>query len=57
MPTPLLRGNFVNLNFEFLLVLNHGDVTWDNPKGENSGKQGDFLNIVLGKNKKNCRYL
>jgi hypothetical protein len=30
--------NIVGLNFEFSLVLNHDDVTWDCPKGEDIGK-------------------
>jgi hypothetical protein len=28
--------------FEFLLVLNHDDVTWDCPKGEDMGKRNSF---------------
>jgi hypothetical protein len=27
------------LNFEFLLVLNHDDVTWDYPEREDLGKR------------------
>jgi hypothetical protein len=30
----------VSLNFEFLLFFNHGNVTWDYPKGESFGKKG-----------------
>jgi hypothetical protein len=42
--------NFVSLNFEFLLFLNHGDVTWDSPKGKSFGeKEGIFRHIVLGR--------
>jgi hypothetical protein len=38
------------LNFEFLLFLDHGDVTWDSPKGESFGeKEGIFKHIVLGR--------
>jgi hypothetical protein len=35
--------NFVSLNFEFLLVLNHDDVIWDCPKRGRSGEEkGNF---------------
>jgi hypothetical protein len=36
-------GNFVGLNFEFLLVLNHGDVIWDSSKGKSPRKQRRIL--------------
>jgi len=42
--------NFVSLNFEFLLVLNHDDVIWDCPKRGRSGEEkGNFRHIVLGR--------
>jgi len=41
------------LNFEFLLFLDHGDVTWDCPKGRVLGRRRiilghTFLEIVGG---------
>ncbi len=36
--------NIVGLNFEFLLVLNHDDVTWDYPKKEDLGNMNSLLN-------------
>jgi hypothetical protein len=46
------------LNFEFLLVLNHDDVTWDYPKMEDLGKRKKhFLHTQFGRSKDNCRYL
>jgi hypothetical protein len=35
------------LNFEFLLVLNHNDVTWGYQEGEVLGKMGLFLGTIL----------
>jgi hypothetical protein len=35
--------NIIGLNFEFLLVLNHDDVTWDCPKMGVMGKKISFL--------------
>jgi hypothetical protein len=38
------------LNFEFLLFLDHGDVTWDCPKKKVLGGKGGILkHIVLGR--------
>jgi hypothetical protein len=38
------------LNFEFLLVLNHDDVTWDCTKKEDLGKRGGVLkHTILGR--------
>jgi len=38
------------LNFELLLFLDHGDVTWDCPKGRVLGrKKGIFRYTNLGK--------
>jgi len=45
----------VGLNFEFLLVLNHDDVTWDSPKMGVLWKKNSLLNIVLG-SKYSCKY-
>jgi hypothetical protein len=46
------------LNFEFLLVLNHGDVTWENSKGKNYGKQRKMIrDTIFGENKKSYKYL
>jgi hypothetical protein len=45
----------VGLNFEFLLVLNHDDVTWDCPKGRDLGKWISLLDIILGSNN-SCKY-
>jgi len=40
----------VVLNFEFMLVLNHDDVTWDCPKGGDLGKtRMIFGHTILGK--------
>jgi hypothetical protein len=44
-----------SLNFEFLLVLNHDDVTWDCPKMGVMGKMISFLDTQLG-SKSRCRY-
>ncbi len=33
----------MGLNFEFLLVLNHDDVTWDYPKMGDMGKRKSLL--------------
>jgi hypothetical protein len=35
--------NIVGLNFEFLLVLNHDDVSWDYPKREALGNMNSLL--------------
>jgi hypothetical protein len=41
------------LNFELVLFLDHGDVTWDSPKGESSkGKKGFIINTILGRMRK-----
>jgi hypothetical protein len=37
--------NILVLNFEFLLVLNHDDVTWDCPKREDLGKSCGYFII------------
>jgi hypothetical protein len=34
--------SIVVLNFEFMLVLNHDDVTWGLPKEERFGEEGDY---------------
>jgi hypothetical protein len=39
----LIRGTLLVLNFELLLVLNHGDVTKDCPKQEDLGKRRGFF--------------
>jgi hypothetical protein len=39
------------LNFEFLLVLNHDDVTWD-PKEEDMGKKKGIFRHIIWKKKK-----
>jgi hypothetical protein len=39
--------NIVVLNFEFLLVLNHDDVTWDYPRV--LGKRFSFLDTQFWK--------
>jgi hypothetical protein len=36
-----------SLNFEFLLVLNHDDVTWDYPKREDLGKKRIFYKDII----------
>jgi hypothetical protein len=52
------KKNFVNLNFEFWLVLNHGDVTWDNSKEKSYGKQRKMIrDTIFGKSKKSYMYL
>ncbi len=44
------QGTLLVLNFEFLLVLNHDDVTWDYPKMENLGKRKRILkHTILGR--------
>jgi hypothetical protein len=48
--------NIVGLNIEFLLVLNHDDVTWDYSKGGDLGERISFLDTNLG-SKNSCRYL
>ncbi len=40
--------NIVGLNFEFLLVLNHDDMTWDCPKKEDMGNMNGFLDTQFG---------
>jgi hypothetical protein len=38
------------VDFEFLLVLNHDDVTWDYPKREVLGKRRIIIkHIILGR--------
>jgi hypothetical protein len=39
--------NIVSLNFEFLLVLNHDDVTCDCPKMGDPRKRIPFLDTIL----------
>jgi hypothetical protein len=39
------------LNFEFLLFLDHGDVTLDCPKGKVIGRRRILRHTVLGKNR------
>jgi hypothetical protein len=47
------EGTLLVLNFEFLLVLNHDDVTWDYPKRGNLRKRKRFLgHTFLGRVKK-----
>jgi hypothetical protein len=36
------------LNFEFLLFLDHGDVTWVWLKGKVMGKKNTILNTIFG---------
>jgi hypothetical protein len=36
-------GNFVSLNFKFLLVLNHDEKTWDCSKGKVRKEKKQFL--------------
>jgi hypothetical protein len=48
--------NIVGLNFEFLLVLNNDDVTWDCPEGEVLGKKISLLDTQFWKSKDSHRY-
>jgi hypothetical protein len=48
--------NIVSLNFEFLLVLNHDDVTWDCPKMGDLGKKDFIFRHSFGKSKNSYRY-
>ncbi len=43
--------NIVGFNFEFLLVLNNDDVTWDYTNGEDLGNKNSFLGTLFGRNK------
>jgi hypothetical protein len=44
------------LNFEFLLVLNRDDATWDCLNREDLGKRRMILIHNFGKGERNCRY-
>jgi hypothetical protein len=46
----------VGLNFEFLLVLNHDDATWDCPKMGVLGKKNSLLNTQFWESKNSSRY-
>ncbi len=50
-----LSWNIVSLNFEFLLFLDHCDVTCDYPKGNVLGRRRILKHIVLGKNRRSYR--
>jgi hypothetical protein len=41
--------NFVSFNFEFLLVLNQNEETWDCPKGEVLKKRDILKHTILGR--------
>ncbi len=44
------HGTLLVLNFEYLLVFNHDDVTWDHPKREDLGKREDISrNMIFGR--------
>jgi hypothetical protein len=45
--TRTIHGTFLVLNFEFLLVLNHDDVTWDYQKREDMGKKRIILKHII----------
>jgi len=47
--------SIIVLNFEFMLVLNHDDVTWDCPKRKDLGKRGIIRHIFLEKGR-SCKY-
>jgi hypothetical protein len=53
----LLPSYWLSAN-ETLLVLNHGDVTWDSLKENSSGKQRKMIrDTIFGKSKKSYMYL
>jgi hypothetical protein len=41
--------SIIVLNFEFFLVLNHDDVTWDCPKREDLRKRRRILRYIIWK--------
>jgi hypothetical protein len=43
------HGTLLVLNFEYLLVLNHDDMTWDYPKREDLGKREDIIKNIVSR--------